>query len=91
MKGNLVLVLAIATACALDTGAASGLSPLSKTITEVLREPLPPEDLTCSTEASEIVVQGPTFRYSVDMAVPELEVNEEEKLAGVSDYFDNGE
>ncbi len=30
-------------------------------------------------------------RYSVDMAVPELEAGEEGKLAEVSDYFDNGE
>jgi len=30
-------------------------------------------------------------RYSVDMAVPELEAGEEEKLAEVSDYFDTGE
>jgi hypothetical protein len=30
-------------------------------------------------------------RYSVDMAVPELEAGEEERLAEVSDYFDTGE
>ena len=68
MKRNLVLVVAIATVFALDAGVAWGASPVSKTITEVLRQPLPPEDLTCSTEASEIVVHGPTFRYSVDRA-----------------------
>ncbi|HEY88021.1 MAG TPA: DNA-directed RNA polymerase subunit beta' [Dehalococcoidia bacterium] len=30
-------------------------------------------------------------RYSVDMAVPELEAGEEERLTEVSDYFDTGE
>jgi len=30
-------------------------------------------------------------RYSVDMAVPELEAGEEDKLAEASDYFENGE
>jgi len=68
MSRRLVLATAIAAALAADVGAVWGLSPVSKTITQVLREPLPPEDLGCSVEASRIVVQGPTFRYSVDKA-----------------------
>ncbi len=37
----------------------------SKTIGTVLREPLPPEDLTLSTNADEWVITGPTFAYHV--------------------------
>lgn len=37
----------------------------SKTIGAVLREPLPPEELTLSTNARDWVIQGPTFTYHV--------------------------
>ena len=60
--------LVIAVVLAGGTGAVWGVSPESKTITEVLRQPLPPEDLSCSAEASRIVIRGPTFRYTVDRA-----------------------
>ena len=43
-----------------------GASPVSKTITEVLREPLPSGDLSCTVSDTAILVAGPTFRYTVD-------------------------
>ena len=49
-------------------GAAAGDEPVSKTVTEVLREPLPPENLSCTTSETTITIQGPTFRYMVDRA-----------------------
>ena len=51
--------------------------PVSRAITEVLREPLPPEELHVSTGEMRIVIQGPTFRYAVDRAtgaIAKLEV-----------------
>ena len=42
--------------------------PVSKTIAQVLREPLPPEDLSCTVTDTTIVVTGPVFRYTVDRA-----------------------
>jgi hypothetical protein len=68
MKRKTVLALAIAVALAGDTGVARARSPVSKTITEVLRQPLPREDLSCTTEGTRIVIEGPTFRYTVDQA-----------------------
>ncbi|MCA1901304.1 MAG: hypothetical protein LDL53_03665 [Candidatus Hydrogenedens sp.] len=38
----------------------------SKSIYDVLKEPLPPEDLVCEERENTIVVQGPTFNYVVD-------------------------
>ena len=63
-----VLGCAIAAALAVAAGPAWPLDCVSRTITEVLRDPLPPEDLSCTVEAARIVIQGPTFRYSVDSA-----------------------
>ena len=40
----------------------------SKTVTSVLREPLPSEELSCRSSADGIVVEGPTFTYVVDKA-----------------------
>ena len=40
----------------------------SRTISAVLREPLPPEELSLSESATEIVVSGPTFTYRVQKA-----------------------
>lgn len=40
--------------------------PRSKTVTAVLREPLPPEELNASVDGATIVVSGPTFKYTVD-------------------------
>ena len=51
-----------------DATSAKTNDPVSQTITSVLREPLPPEDLACSVQAGVIVIQGPTFRYVVDGA-----------------------
>lgn len=64
----------------LGNGAASGLEPTSKTIAEVLRQPLPPEDLSCAVTDVSITVKGPTFQYAIDRAsgtVTGLEVNRE--------------
>ena len=41
---------------------------LSKTVNSVLREPLPPEELSCRSSAGEIVIEGPTFTYLVNKA-----------------------
>ncbi|MBN2311652.1 MAG: hypothetical protein JXR94_21920, partial [Candidatus Hydrogenedentes bacterium] len=85
MGKHCVLVLLIA---AVTAGAASGAPPESKPITEVLREPLPPEELSCSDGPSEIVVTGPTFRYAVDKAtgaITALEaVREGERVAALT-------
>ncbi len=68
MKGKAVLVLMIAVVLVTDVNTVWGRPPVSKTIAAILRQPLPPEDLSCSLEASTIIIQGPTFRYSVDKA-----------------------
>ncbi|MGC8844340.1 MAG: hypothetical protein ACP5QY_00670 [Candidatus Hydrogenedens sp.] len=50
---------------------------MSKTIKEVLREPLPSEDLVCEETESNITVHGPTFRYTVNRdtgAITDIEV-----------------
>ena len=41
-------------------------SPRSKSIASVLREPLPPEELTLTTNRNQLVITGPTFAYLVD-------------------------
>lgn len=61
-------ILVVVIGMAQILGLAVAAAPLSKTISEVLREPLPPEDLTCTTNDTTITVQGPTFRYVVDRA-----------------------
>lgn len=68
MMKSLCLILAAAGAVAFSVGAAWGASPVSKTITEVLREPLPSEDLSCIVSDAAIVIEGPTYRYTVDRA-----------------------
>lgn len=60
----LILLMGIVQAFAL----AAVATPVSKTVTEVLREPLPSEDLACTVSDTTIVVQGPTFRYVVNRA-----------------------
>ena len=50
---------------------------VSKTVWEVLREPLPAEDLTCEEKEECFVVKGPTYRYMVDKktgAIVDIEV-----------------
>lgn len=49
-------------------GAVAVAEPVSKTVTEVLRESLPPEDLSCTANDTAITIQGPSFRYVVDRA-----------------------
>ncbi len=43
-------------------------APISETIVEVLRKPLPSEDLTCAVDDREIRVEGPTFQYRFNRA-----------------------
>ena len=56
---SIILVLLALSACA---------GPVSRPVTEVLRDPLPSEDLACTESDAAITVQGPTFRYVVDRA-----------------------
>lgn len=68
---------------ALLLGAAAAVEPESKTISAVLREPLPPENLSCIVTDSAMTVEGPTFRYVIDRAtgaVAELEVAREGRI-----------
>jgi hypothetical protein len=61
----LSIVLAIVTS-PLAAANAENPEPRSKTIASVLREPLPPEDLSCSADDGKITIKGPTFEYVVD-------------------------
>lgn len=54
--------------------------PTSKTVAEVLRQPLPPEELRCSASDKQILISGPTFTYTVDRgtgAIQSLRVTRE--------------
>ncbi len=76
-------VLLFLVAWAQDATSAKTDGPISKMIASVLREPLPPEDLFCNVEAEEIVIQGPTFRYTLDRSsgtIRELEVRREGRV-----------
>ncbi len=76
MTPRFVLLTVIVAFFAASAIAEKGASPVSKTITEVLREPLPAEDLHCSESAANIVVEGPTFRYTIEKksgAIADLE------------------
>ena len=80
MHYALVSIMIITSAFAVNANAVPGDLPLSRTITEVLRDPLPPEDLTCTGDDTRIVIQGPTFRYVVDRGtgvIAELEAMRE--------------
>ena len=61
---NLILLMCMLA----GTASATDLEPKSQTIAQVLREPLPPEDLHCTAEENAVTVQGPTFRYTLDRA-----------------------
>lgn len=66
------LASAVAFLC-LASIAAAVLAPAaaaqeSLPVTSVLRQPLPPEDLSCEVAGTRIVVRGPTFEYAVDRA-----------------------
>ena len=43
-------------------------APSSRTISAILREPLPPEEIQLSETASDYVLSGPTFTYRVQKA-----------------------
>ena len=60
-----MLVLAALTGHAIQIGAQT-VEPRSATVTAVLREPLPPEELRCAVDGGRIVITGPTFEYAVD-------------------------
>ena len=56
--------------------------PRSKTVTEVVREPLPSEALTYVVDGGKIIIRGPTFEYIVEKtigAVVGLQVKREGK------------
>lgn len=55
-----LLLLTLATA-----GSLKAESPRSESPASVLREPLPPEELSFANKVSEFVITGPTFKYRV--------------------------
>jgi hypothetical protein len=61
-----LLAALAATLFCLATSYGQGTESRSKTITSVLREPLPPEELKCSIDGNKIVIQGSTYDYTVD-------------------------
>ncbi len=64
---TVLIILATATFHAARV-AADSPEPRSKTVTAVVREPLPPETLSHSADGGKIIIQGPTFEYSVNKA-----------------------
>lgn len=52
--------------CCLHTGRTQPFSTKSTPIADVLRQPLPAENLTLEQRDSEFVIHGPTFTYAVD-------------------------
>ena len=75
-----VLIPAILLAVCAAQAAAEEAGRVSKTVTSVLREPLPPEDLSCRSSAGEIVIEGATYTYAVNKAngaVSSLQVRRE--------------
>ena len=65
---GVMLLLAILFAVCAVQAVAEEVGRHSKTVTSVLREPLPSEELSCRSSADGIVVEGPTFTYVVDKA-----------------------
>ncbi len=97
MHRSLIFFMVIASAFAVNADAVPEDFPVSRTITEVLRDPLPPEDLTCTSEDTRIIIQGPTFRYVVDRrtgGIAELEAiregNKVVTLRGPADLWLDG-
>jgi hypothetical protein len=68
MRGMFAVIAAFVMTLVLSTGPAWGAPPASRTITEVLREPLPPSDLKITESGSSLIIEGPAFRYTVDKA-----------------------
>jgi len=54
--------------CMLGSVCAGQLGPTSRTISAVLREPLPPEELSLSEYTAEYLIAGPTFTYRLNKA-----------------------
>lgn len=54
--------------CAVFPAAATANEPVSRRPVEVLRQPLPPEDLSLETTDDVLRIVGPTFVYTVDRA-----------------------
>ncbi len=81
MKAFWTLLTVLATAMSpLAPVSAENAEPRSKTVAAVLREPLPPEELSYSADSGRIVIRGPTFEYTVDKttgAVVALQVKRE--------------
>ena len=61
-----LLVILATTTFHLTPTCAENPEPRSRTVTAVLREPLPPEDLSYSADGGKVVITGPTFEYTVD-------------------------
>ena len=66
-KGD-VLIPAILLAICAVRAVAEDVDKPSKTVTSVLREPLPPEELSCRSGDGEIVIEGATYTYAVNKA-----------------------
>lgn len=63
MCALILVVMMLLTPCVCaETG------PVSATAAQVLRQPLPPEDLSCVENNDEIVVKGPVFCYKINPA-----------------------
>ena len=97
MHRSLILVMVIALTFAVNADAVPEDFPVSRIITEVLRDPLPPENLTCTSDDTRIIIQGPTFRYVVDRrtgVITELEAvregNKIVRLRGPADLWLDG-
>ncbi len=46
----------------------TAVAPVSQSITEVLREPLPSEDLSCTITEDTVLIRGAVFLYRIDRA-----------------------
>lgn len=54
--------------CGLAPTLAGQAAPASRPVSAVLRDPLPPEELSFSENATEVTINGPTFTYRVRKA-----------------------
>ena len=85
MKASWTLLVALTTTNLHSTPvSADTAEPRSKTAAVVLRESLPPEELSYSADIARIVITGPTFEYTVDKttgAVVGLQVKREGQTA----------
>jgi len=63
MCALILVVMMLVTPC----GCAE-MGPVSATVAQALREPLPPEELSCVEKNDELVVEGPVFSYKINPA-----------------------